>query len=56
MLCRRIAVMHGMRWQDASLADIYPLLVDVANKATPEEETNIARRLTSLGILEEVAE
>lgn len=54
MMCRRLAVLHGMRWQDATMADVYPLLCDVADKATPDEEADIARRLTSMGVLQEI--
>lgn len=56
MLCRRLAVIHGMRWQETTMADIFPLLCDVADRQTPEEETATARRLTAMGILQEVTE
>lgn len=44
----------GLRWQDATLADIYPLLCDVAGVASPEHDRAAAKRLVALGVLKEV--
>lgn len=43
-----------MRWQDATIADIYPMLIDVADGRTPEQDRAAAQRLVALGALEQI--
>lgn len=40
-----------MKWQDATFADIYPMLVDVAEQKSVEEDMNDAKRLLALGAI-----
>lgn len=51
---RKLAFESGHRWQDCTLADVWPAVVSLAENRSSEDELKIAEGMVAAGLIRQV--